>query len=185
MKQSTRCCHFSFIQMESGLTGIPIVPVVETYSAAQTLRIGKRIGRTVGAGDVIALAGDLGTGKTHLIKGLAAGLGVEDWPYVSSPSFTLINEYRGRIPLYHLDLYRLEGPNEAEELGLDDYFHGPGVTAVEWADKVISLLPKEVLWIRLSFLGERGRSVSIEAKGARYERVLEQLFTRETGRDAS
>ncbi len=154
--------------------------VIETRSVTETVRIGRRIGRLLQPGDVVALAGDLGTGKTHLIKGLAGGVGIRESAYLASPSFTLINEYPGKIPFYHLDLYRLETENEAEELGMEEYFQGQGVTAIEWADKVPSLLPKELLWITMRYLGERTRFIDIEARGKRYEQLMELLFARES-----
>lgn len=102
-------------------------------------------------GDVVALVGDLGAGKTHLAKGIAIGLGVEE--EASSPTFTLIHEYPGgRLPLYHIDLYRLESEDEAMRIGLDDYLHGEGVTVVEWADKFASLMPSHTQWIRIRAL---------------------------------
>ena len=100
--------------------------VIKTNSASETIRIGKRIGALLQPGDVVALVGDLGTGKTHLIKGLAGGVGVRKATSVSSPSFTLINEYPGKIPFYHFDLYRLETETEAEDLGLEEVFSRQG-----------------------------------------------------------
>jgi tRNA threonylcarbamoyladenosine biosynthesis protein TsaE len=97
----------------------------------------------------------LGTGKTQLIKGVAVGIGVGKPTYITSPSFTLINEYTGKIPFYHIDLYRLNSEKEAKELGLEEYFQSEGITVVEWADKIPSLLPKEML--RLSSVAFRYR----------------------------
>jgi len=136
------------------------------------MRLGKRLGRLLEPGDVVALVGDLGTGKTQFIKGLAEGLGVGKATYVSSPSFTLINEYQGRIPLYHIDLFRLASEKEVEGLGLEEYFRGNGITAIEWADKVSSLLPDELLWVKILYKGEHTRSLEILAKGDRYQRIL-------------
>ena len=123
-------------------------------------------------GDVTVLVGELGTGKTQFIKGLAAGVGVGNSTYVSSPSFTLINEYTGRIPFYHIDLFRLNAEKEAEELGLEEYLNGDGVTAIEWADKIPSLLPKELLWVQMSYSGKQTRSIEMVGKGKRYEELL-------------
>ena len=99
------------------------------------------------AGTVIALHGDLGAGKTCFVKGLARGLDVEG--PVHSPTFTLINEYRGRLPLYHLDLYRLHGPEDALAIGIDQYLPGDGITAIEWADRIESILPANTIHIML------------------------------------
>jgi tRNA threonylcarbamoyladenosine biosynthesis protein TsaE len=149
--------------------------VIQTRSTLETIRIGKRIGRLLKVGDVVALVGELGAGKTQLIKGLAAGVGIGNPTYISSPSFTLINEYPGKIPFYHIDLFRLEREKEAEELGLEDYFQGGGITAIEWADKIPSLLPKEMLLIHIVYTGKNTRSIEIRGKGKRYQKILEGL----------
>jgi tRNA threonylcarbamoyladenosine biosynthesis protein TsaE len=119
--------------------------------------------------------GELGTGKTQFIKGLATGAGVGKPTYISSPSFTLINEYPGRTPFYHIDLFRLKSEKDAENLGLDEYFLGDGITAVEWADKIPSLLPNELLWVKIHYVGETTRSLEILGKGDRYEKIVEGL----------
>jgi len=149
--------------------------VFQTQSTSETIRIGKSLGSFLRSGDVVALAGELGTGKTQFIKGLARGVGVGKPTYISSPSFTLINEYPGKIPFYHIDLYRLRSEKEAEELGLEEYFQSEGITAIEWADKIPSLLPKEILWIYIHYTGERTRSIEAIGKGRRYEKVINQL----------
>jgi tRNA threonylcarbamoyladenosine biosynthesis protein TsaE len=150
--------------------------VFQTKSTLETVRIGKSIGSLLQPRDVVALVGELGAGKTQFIKGLAAGVGVGKPTYVSSPSFTLINEYPGRVPFYHIDLFRLRSEKEAEELGLDEYFQGEGVTAVEWADKIPSLLPDENLWVHIHYSGKNTRSLEIIGKGVRYEKLVEELF---------
>jgi tRNA threonylcarbamoyladenosine biosynthesis protein TsaE len=159
------------------------VVVIQTRSVSETVSLGKVIGGLLRPGDVVALAGDLGTGKTHFIKGLARGVGIRKTAYISSPSFTLIHEYPGKIPFYHLDLYRLGTVDDAETLGLEEYFYGPGVTAIEWADKIPSLLPQELLWIRLRHTGEKSRSIEIQGQGNRYHEVMEKLTARVQGRD--
>jgi tRNA threonylcarbamoyladenosine biosynthesis protein TsaE len=146
--------------------------VIQSKSTPETIRIGKRVGSLLLPGDVVALVGELGTGKTQFIKGLAEGVGVGKPTYISSPSFTLINEYRGRIPFYHIDLFRLKAEKEAEELGLEEYFQGGGMTAIEWADKIPSLLPKEILWVHISYTGKHTRSLEITGKGKRYEALI-------------
>ena len=146
--------------------------VIQSQSASETIRIGKKIGSLLQPGDVIALVGELGAGKTQFIKGLAAGMGVRRSGYVSSPSFTLINEHEGKVPLYHIDLYRVDTEREAQELGLEEYFKGKGITAVEWADKVPSLLPEEVLTVTICYTGKNTRSIGIIPKGQRYEALL-------------
>lgn len=149
--------------------------VIHTQSATETIQIGKRIGKLLRSGDVIALVGELGSGKTYLIQGLTAGVGVEKSNYISSPSFTIIHEYQGKIPFYHVDLYRLATEEEVEGLGLQEYWVRGGVTAIEWADKIPNLLPKELLWINLRYLGECARSIRLLGKGKRYKDLLKKL----------
>jgi tRNA threonylcarbamoyladenosine biosynthesis protein TsaE len=149
--------------------------VFQTQSTSETIRIGKSIGSLLRSGDVVALAGELGTGKTQFIKGLAAGVGVGKPTYISSPSFTLINEYPGKVSFYHIDLYRLRSEKEAEELGLEEYFQGEGITAIEWADKIPSFLPKEILWIHIQYTGKNTRSIEAIGKGKRYEELTKKF----------
>ena len=153
--------------------------VFNSKSPSETIRIGKQIGRLLQRWDVVALMGELGAGKTQFIKGLAQGVGVEKSVYVSSPSFTLINEYKGKIPFYHIDLYRLDEEKEAEELGLEEYFHGEGITAIEWADRVPSLLPGELLRAHIHYTGKQTRSIELVAKGKRYLNLLNQIQSSE------
>jgi tRNA threonylcarbamoyladenosine biosynthesis protein TsaE len=101
--------------------------------------------------------------------------------YISSPSFTLIHEYPARIPFYHIDLFRLEREKEAEELGLEDYFQGKGIAAIEWADKIPSFLPKEILLIRIAYTGIHTRSLEIIGKGKRYLNLIDQIQSSEFG----
>lgn len=152
--------------------------VVQTKSTSETIRIGKRIGGLLRPGDVVALTGELGAGKTQFIKGIATGMGVGKPTYISSPSFTLIHEYSGRIPLYHIDLFRLRWEGEAEELGLEEYFQGKGITAIEWADKIPSFLPEERLVIHFVYTGIHTRSLEITGKGKRYEELLKEFEMR-------
>jgi tRNA threonylcarbamoyladenosine biosynthesis protein TsaE len=111
-----------------------------TNSAKETIALGKKLGEQLKGGEVIALRGNLGTGKTHLIKGIAAGAGVEESDIINSPTFVLVNEYQGRFMLFHIDAYRLENEKDFEHLGFDD-MTGPGsVVLIEWADKVENVL---------------------------------------------
>lgn len=149
--------------------------VIQTKSVSETVRIGRSVGSHLLPGDLVALVGELGAGKTQFIKGLAAGAGIRNPAYISSPSYTLINEYPGKTTFYHVDLFRLDGEKEAEALGLDDYFQREGITAIEWADKIPSLLPKELLVIRISYTGRVTRSLEIIGKGKHYAEIVNRL----------
>jgi tRNA threonylcarbamoyladenosine biosynthesis protein TsaE len=144
-----------------------------THSPEETQALGKRLGKIAAAGDVILLVGKLGAGKTCLTQGIAWGLGSDD--YAASPSFVLVRELYGRLPLYHVDFYRLENLEEIAELGLDEYFYGKGVTVVEWAEKASALLPPEHLLIEMEYVSDNERRLKIRARGKRYRKVLEQL----------
>jgi len=128
---------------------------LRTFSETDTVSFGRDLAQILRPGDVVALFGELGTGKTRLVQGVASGLGVTD--YVTSPSFTIINEYRGRVPVYHFDFYRLDDVGQAAALGLDEYFYGEGVSLIEWAERVRALLPPERVEIRLRAFFEPGR----------------------------
>lgn len=122
--------------------------IIETNSDKDTFEFGKQLGEKAEPGTVICLDGDLGTGKTVIAKGIAAGLGIKE--PVSSPTFTVIKEYtEGRLPFYHFDVYRIEDPLEMEEIGYEDYFYGNGVTVIEWSDMIKELIPEKAMKIRL------------------------------------
>jgi tRNA threonylcarbamoyladenosine biosynthesis protein TsaE len=108
-------------------------------------------------------------------------VGIGKPTYISSPSFTLINEYKGKIPFYHIDLFRLRAEKEAEDLGLEEYFQSGGITAIEWADRIPSLLPREMLWIQISYTGENTRSIEILGRGKRYEELINRLRISDCG----
>lgn len=140
-----------------------IVVRIRSAGAEATHEIGARLGRLARPGDVFACFGDLGAGKTCLIQGLAAGLGVRE--PVTSPTFVLIAEYGGRLPLYHVDLYRTESLEEIRGLGLEDLLGrewGDGVTVIEWAEKAESLLPAGTVRIRIHGVGDEPRDVELE-----------------------
>ena len=129
--------------------------VFETYSPEETLEIGKLLGENAVPGEVYALIGDLGAGKTVFTKGFAQGLGIEE--PVNSPTFTILQIYEeGRIPLYHFDVYRIEEPEEMEEVGFDEYIDGDGVCLIEWAGRIGDLLPPEVIVVRIEKNLDRG-----------------------------
>ena len=127
-----------------------------SHSPAETFAFGQAVAATLRAGDVLALCGELGAGKTHFVKGLAAGLGAAG--EVTSPTFTLIHEYPGgRLPLFHFDFYRLESADELLRIGFDDYLDGAGVLALEWAEKFPALLPAHTRWFDFRVEGETRR----------------------------
>jgi tRNA threonylcarbamoyladenosine biosynthesis protein TsaE len=130
---------------------------------------GRRLGRLLFPGAVIALVGPLGAGKTHLTRAVAEGLGIADSRAVSSPTFVLIQEYRARLPVYHFDAYRLRGEGEFFDLGAHEYLEGDGVCLVEWADRVPGCLPPEHLRIELAVTGETCRRATVTGCGERYE----------------
>ncbi|MFC2072829.1 tRNA (adenosine(37)-N6)-threonylcarbamoyltransferase complex ATPase subunit type 1 TsaE [Chloroflexota bacterium] len=144
-----------------------------SHSPKQTQKLGKRIGELAVAGDVFLLVGDLGAGKTCLTQGIAWGLGINE--YTLSPSFVIMREHYGRLPLYHIDLYRLDRLEESMELGLDDYLYGRGVCVIEWAEKALSILPTKHLLIQIGYLSDTGRSFQMEPKGQRYLEIVAQL----------
>ena len=144
-------------------------------SAEQTRRLGERCGRLIAGPLVLALVGDLGSGKTVFVQGLARGLDVPDTFYVTSPSYTLINEYPGRLPLVHIDLYRLDGDADREELGMSEILGAEAATAVEWADKLPPGAAAERHEIRFESAGGDCRTIRLEAYGQAARSLLEAL----------
>ncbi len=145
-----------------------------TESAEETSRIGEQLGRLLHKGSIICLSGDLGAGKTAFTKGIAKGLEVED--YVTSPTYTIINEYEGRLPLFHFDVYRLNDVEEMYELGYEEYFFGDGVVVLEWADIVKDIVPGERLWITiLNTKGDDSREIIMEPTGEVYDNIVKGM----------
>ena len=128
--------------------------IIETYSESETMALGKRLGEAAGPGDIFLLEGDLGVGKTVLAKGVATGLGITE--PVTSPTFTIIHEYEGRLPLYHFDVYRIGEPEEMFDIGFDEYLDGEGVCLIEWPSIVEELLPETVIPIHIEKEVENG-----------------------------
>lgn len=147
---------------------------VISHSSEQTQRFGARLASLLEAGDVLALVGDLGSGKTVFVQGIAKGLQVQE--PVHSPTFVLANEYRtGSLPLYHVDAYRLGGAEEALGFGLDDYLSGSGITVVEWADRIMAALPPDHLLAEFRHVSNTKRGILMKGLGQRYERLVEEL----------
>ena len=130
-----------------------------TNTPAETEKIGHIIGQTLVKRDIVALIGDLGAGKTCLTRGLALGLGLPLPQKVTSPSYTLINEYEGYTPIYHIDLYRIDQCEDVWDLGLDEYLEGEGVCIIEWANIILQELPSHTIEIKLSWLDKNRRSI--------------------------
>ncbi len=137
-------------------------------------KIAEKLGELVNRGDIICMVGDLGAGKTTFIQALAAGLGVEDC--VTSPTFVLINEYEGRIPLYHFDVYRINHISEMEDLGYEEYFYGDGVCAIEWADLIDDILPNNHLRIEIRITGAKTRQVCFAGTDDYYDGMIKELL---------
>jgi tRNA threonylcarbamoyladenosine biosynthesis protein TsaE len=131
----------------------------------ETIALGKAFASELEAGDVVCLRGELGAGKTHFVKGMAEGLGI-DRSRVHSPTFTLIDEHRGEQPLYHFDCYRMESPREALEIGAEEYFYGDGICVIEWAERIESLIPPEAIWISIEMPDMKTRKFVIRKKGS-------------------
>jgi tRNA threonylcarbamoyladenosine biosynthesis protein TsaE len=140
-----------------------------------TLVFGRRLGRLLFPGAVVALIGPLGAGKTHLVRAIAEGLDIPDSRVVSSPTFVLIQEYTARLPIYHFDAYRLHSEAEFLDLGAHEYYEGNGVCLIEWADRVAGCLPAEQLQIELMVTGLTTRHVLVQGAGKKYEEVGRML----------
>jgi len=134
-------------------------------SVEETIALGVKLAGKLKKGDVVALIGDLGAGKTVFTKGIAKGLGVKNSRYVNSPTFVIIKEYKGKLPLYHFDLYRLDHYSSFDAMNYDEYFYGVGVTVIEWADKISKLLPKKYWEVDLKVAGETKRKIGISKRG--------------------
>ena len=132
-------------------------------SPNETIEFGRRIGSQFKGGEIVAVCGQLGSGKTHLIKGIAAGVGAKDQKHVNSPTFVIVNEYTGRLDIYHIDAYRLNSISEFEMLGFDDFCYPQSVVLIEWADKVESVLrTMDYIRIELEHAGETKRAIHIK-----------------------
>lgn len=146
-------------------------------SPQETEHIGSLLGKMLTRGDIIALSGELGSGKTTLVKGLAQGMGF-DREEVVSPSFTFVNEYEGPLPFFHIDLYRLGDERELYEIGYEEYIGEAGVAVIEWADRASQAVPHESLWITLRYQGGERREIVMQPHGDRYKKIIEELRRR-------
>lgn len=147
---------------------------ITTASPEETREVGRVLGEQARAGDVFLLTGPLGAGKTCLTQGIAWGLGVSE--YARSPTFVIMTRYRGRLTMYHFDLYRINDPLEAWDLGLDEQLFGDGVSVVEWADRAEEVFQENCLWLHLDYAADgQGRTIAIDEIPDRYRAVGEQL----------
>lgn len=147
---------------------------IVTENPEVTKQLGKDLGRSLFAGSIVALTGEFGSGKTTLVQGIGQGLGIKS--LIKSPSFVIINEYDGPLPLYHFDLYRLDNAEEILSLGYQEYFYEKrGVVVIEWAKKIKDLLPKEYLKIDLEIVNLSKRKISGQAYGASYREVIKKM----------
>jgi len=143
-------------------------------SAAQTIEIARLIGEKAKDGDLFALSGELGSGKTCFTKGLAQGLGVSAEYQITSPTFTLINEYPARCKLYHFDVYRLNNYSELEDLGYEEYLSGDGVIVIEWAEKIAKLIPGDSIFINFEYVDENSRKMIIRGSKRRLRELIDK-----------
>ncbi len=142
---------------------------LETHSFEETVEVGLKLGNVLKPGDVILLSGDLGTGKTALTNGIAKALGID--AYITSPTFNLVNEYEGRLPLYHFDVYRIADPDEMFDIGFDEYLNNCGVTVIEWGEQISEILPLDIIRVTIEKNLQKGldvRKITIEFIGSRY-----------------
>jgi len=165
---------------------------IASYTPGQTEQIGSILGSMLTKGDVVALCGELGAGKTTLVRGIARGMGLEEGE-VASPSFTLVNEYaggglpkgapsasasalaKGPLRLFHIDLYRLTDEKDLIGLDYEEYLAGEGVVVIEWADRIPQAVPRDALWITLRYLGAERREIALQAEGDRFKMMIEEL----------
>jgi len=153
---------------------------VISRSAEHTRRLGNSLGKLLQGGEIIGLVGELGTGKTCFVRGLTEGLEVSQETWIRSPTFTLVNEYHGRLPIYHIDLYRIESTDELEELNLREYLYSTGVSLIEWFEYFPAGEVDDHLEIKLAYREGSKRQVTLIPHGARYEELVSAL--RQTGK---
>lgn len=146
-------------------------------STNKTIEVARLLGSKLRKGDILALSGELGSGKTCFTAGLARGLGVSESYQITSPTFTLINEYKAKCNLYHFDLYRLNGYSEFEDLGYEEYFSGEGVVVIEWAEKIAEILPRSAFFIKFDYVDENSRKINIQGPKSRLKELAIDMGT--------
>lgn len=148
----------------------------KTFSQEETIEIGKALGRLLNTGDIVCINGDLGTGKTVFTNGIAKSLGIKE--HITSPTFTIVNEYSGRVPFYHFDVYRISDSEEMFEIGFEEYLYGEGIVVIEWADIIKDILPEEVVQVTIKKnldLGIDARIIEIVFNGSKYRDYKSRL----------
>ncbi len=146
---------------------------ITTASAAETQELGRKLGAAANPGTVFLMSGQLGAGKTCLTQGIAGGLGVMGNP--RSPTFVFVTQHKGRMPLFHVDLYRIKADTDPLDFGLEEYFDRDGVTVIEWAEKAPSLTPAEYLKVTIAIKGESSREITLEPHGKKYAELLRKV----------
>lgn len=147
---------------------------IDILNQVELETLAKKLGQLVHSGDILCMSGDLGAGKTTFTQAFAKGLDVDD--YVTSPTFTLIHEYDGRIPLYHFDVYRINHVSEMEDLGYEEYFYGNGVCVIEWASLIEEVLPKDRIWIEIKVTGVESRQICFDPTNDYYDEMIKELL---------
>jgi len=145
-----------------------------TNSVDETLRLGVNLGKKLSRGDIVCFYGDLGSGKTTFIKGIAKELKVNP-NHVNSPTFVLLNIYEGKMPIYHFDLYRIDDSSQMQSIGYDEFIDADGISLIEWSEKLEGYIPREYLKIQISHKGESKRMIQVDAVGKKYKKYLEHI----------
>jgi tRNA threonylcarbamoyladenosine biosynthesis protein TsaE len=155
---------------------LDVAPVTfVTISDQETIRLGRRLGGVLSKGDVVGLAGELGSGKTWFAKGLALGLGISSNMVVTSPSFTLVNEYEGECPFYHMDLYRLDSLSDVQSIGLEEYLNDESIAAIEWADRWPEILPEGTVTVKLAIIDDHRREITFSGQHPRALEIIRRF----------
>lgn len=149
---------------------------IKTSSSDETILVGRALGSILKSGDVVCLTGDLGTGKTAFTNGIASALGIDE--YITSPTFTIVNEYKTEVPLYHFDVYRIADADEMYDIGFEEYLYGDGVVVIEWAELIEEILPDNLIWVKIRKnldFGVDAREIDIDFIGEKYKGYIGNL----------
>jgi tRNA threonylcarbamoyladenosine biosynthesis protein TsaE len=169
--------HSAYLDFAEGV----LQALFDSKNEEQTLSLGRKIGRNLSRGDVVAIKGELGAGKSVIVRGICQGLGISQ--RTRSPSFTFMNRYRGPVDVYHVDLYRIERTGELATLGWEDVLYSDSITIIEWADKLQSFLPSASLEISIEITGDETRRIALKANAERHEGIIEDILIHSRERD--